>query len=283
MPIYDAQRNRLTNLRDSAGNLLARAWYTGGGSYELVYQRSAPYLFGQASVGDAIVAYLISGTVDAPTFTALANTLAAPSLAGDNQNTALRAAAMVAGQGYLSWERSPDRTLALQEISIDGGGITGGALYASSTGLQNPQYQGVFDHNGVPHGIDTFGRIYRLTTSGSTLTGTLVVQLFTTNVGIGATARTADGTLYLIAETPSAEIAVYRVSPTLTATLLAVSGDNVVVAGDIEAAIAIGDDLLMFGHNSRRIYRGVITSDAVAFTELTTQAPATLFFAAAKI
>ena len=39
MPVYDAQRNSLTNLRDAGGNLLARGWYTGGGSYDLVYQR----------------------------------------------------------------------------------------------------------------------------------------------------------------------------------------------------------------------------------------------------
>ena len=40
MPIYDANRNRLINLRGTGGNLLARGWYTGDGSYDLVYQRS---------------------------------------------------------------------------------------------------------------------------------------------------------------------------------------------------------------------------------------------------
>ena len=47
MPVYDGNGTRLINLQDGDSNLLANGWYTGGGSYELVY--SPGTLYGMAA------------------------------------------------------------------------------------------------------------------------------------------------------------------------------------------------------------------------------------------
>ena len=260
MPVYDAQRNRLINLRDGSGNLLARGWYTGGGSYELVYQHSRPYLFGQ-NVGGPTTAYLASVAAQAITFATLPNTMAIPMV-----GFALTGAGVVGSQLYLTWTFGLSHFI--QEATITEQGLVGGQLYTESGDNLAVNLVGVIDHNGTPHVIDGRGEVFSIAFTGATFEATEVASNVV-NFSVGATARVGDN-LYVVGN--SDQLHVSRLNSDLSLTALTLSGDTDATMA-IEAAVGIGPDIYLFELVTRNIWRVQVTGDAAVSALLTTQTP----------
>ena len=247
-------------------------------------QLSAPLgLFGQADAGDNVIAYAASLSADGASFTALSNTLAPPVIGADDTRSRLFSAAQFDDKTWLLWaDRAGMPGIVLQEISIDGNGL---ASVASFTNALSTAFDAVISIGGNTYGVTAAGAGYQFSISGNAWTVTSVGSILSGAGSVGATARTADGSVYLVSNRRpqfNRDIRVDRVSfsgGAFSTTELTLSGDTT-TTDQIEAALGLGPDVYIFARDDRTVWHGVITSDAMALTELSDQTPASAYYAA---